>query len=187
MQNPRLASRYAKSLLDLTVHNNSLETTLQDMQLIAAVCRQNHDFISMLRSPIIHSDKKHHIMDAIFGTRIHKTTSVFINLLINKGRESNLPEIADAFIGQYNVMKNIKTVKLTTAVAVDDAMKAKILSKINAGMPANTVEMQTLVDEDLIGGFILEMEDKLFDASVRKHLNDFKTAVADNSYVSTLR
>jgi F-type H+-transporting ATPase subunit delta len=187
MQNPRLASRYAKSLLDLAVGNNTLDITLSDMQYLAAVCRQSHDFINMLRSPIIHADKKHHIMAAIFDERLHKTTSAFVSLLINKGRESNLPEIAESFIAQYNIMKQIRTVTLTTAVAVDDTVKNKILGKIKTSLPEQTVALETAIDSDLIGGFILETEDKLFDASVRKHLNDFKTAVQDNSYVMQLR
>jgi F-type H+-transporting ATPase subunit delta len=187
MQNPRLASRYAKSLLDLTVEQNSLDSTLKDMQTIDRVCKTSHDFTNMLRSPIINADKKHSIITAIFGNSISALSNAFVSLLINKGRESNLPEIAEAFVSQYNVMKNIKTVKLTTAVAVDDKVKNNILEKVLSGMPNNAVELETVVDEKLIGGFVLEMEDKLFDASVRKNLLEFRTAVLDNSYISQLR
>ncbi len=187
MPNPRLAARYAKSLLDLVVEQNSLDTTLADMQLLDRICRTSLDFTNMLRSPIIHADKKHQIMTAVLGKSIHEISLAFMTLLVNKGRESNLPEIASAFIQQYNVMKLIKTVKLTTAVAVDENVKTNILNKVLGGMPNNTVELETVVDETLIGGFVLEMEDKLFDASVRKNLHDFKNAVLDNSYMSQLR
>lgn len=187
MPNPRLAARYAKSLLDLVVEKNNLDVTLADMQLLDRICRSSADFTNMLRSPIIHADKKHQVMTAVLGKHIHTITGEFVKLLVNKGRESNLPEIAQAFISQYNAMKNIKTVKLTTAVAVDEKVKNNILEKVLGGLPNNTVELETAVDEKLIGGFVLEMEDRLFDASVRKNLHDFKTAVQDNSYMSALR
>ena len=61
MQNPRLAARYAKSLLDLAVEQNQLETTLADMQLLENICRQSREFTVMLRSPVIQADKKHAI------------------------------------------------------------------------------------------------------------------------------
>ena len=187
MPNPRLASRYAKSLLDLAVQQNSLDTTLQDMQLLDRVCQTSHDFTNMLRSPIIHADKKHQIMTAIFGNSIHPVSLAFVTLLVNKGRESNLPEIAHAFIQQYNVMHNIKSVKLTTAVVIDENVKKSIMEKVMKGLANDSVQLKTEVDPSLIGGFVLEMEDKLFDASISKHLHDFKTAVLDNSYISQLR
>jgi F-type H+-transporting ATPase subunit delta len=187
MPNPRLASRYAKSLLDLAVEQNSLDATLQDMQLLDRICQHSHDFTSMLRSPIIHTDKKHHIIDAVLGSNIHTLTRTFMALLVNKGRESNLPEIAQAFIEQYNAMKNIKSVKLTTAVAIDEKVKESIMAKVMKNLSNDSIQLKTEVNPSLIGGFVLEMEDKLFDASISKHLHDFKNAVQDNSYISQLR
>jgi F-type H+-transporting ATPase subunit delta len=111
MPNPRLASRYAKSLLDLAVEQNALEATLKDVQLLEATGK-NRDFANMLRSPIIKGDKKQEILKAIFGSNLGQLTQAFVNLLISKGREANLPEIATAFISQYKAMKNIRTVKL---------------------------------------------------------------------------
>lgn len=183
MQNPRLASRYAKSLLDLAVEKNSLESTLKDMQAIHQICEMSHDFEVMLRSPVIKGDKKLSVINAVFKTQnLSDLTNAFITLLVNKGRELNLLEIADAFIEQYNVMNNIRTVKLTTAVPVSDATHSSIMSKVAGFMPNDKVNLKTEVDESLIGGFVLEVEDKLFDASVRKRLNDIRTSLVDHSY-----
>lgn len=186
MQNPRLASRYAKSLLDLAIEQNSLDATLKDVQLLDSICHQSRDFANMLRSPIIKADKKHAIINAVVNGGIGKITQAFINLLVNKGREIYLPEIAHAFIAQYKEMHNIKTVKLTTAVTVDDNIKEAIRQKVASGLPDSKVELHTHVDPELIGGFVLEMEDKLFDASVRRDLHDIRAQLLDNSYVSSL-
>lgn len=184
MQNPRLASRYAKSLLDLAVEQNALDATLQDMTLLDAVSRSSRDFSSMLRSPIIKADKKQAIFDAVLGSRLTPLIKSFVTLLVKKGREGNLPEIAVAFIGQYKELKKIKTVRLITAGPVSDTFKEAIRAKVAANMPDSHIELHTSVDESLIGGFVLEMDDKIVDASVRRDLNDIRSQFTQNIYVS---
>ncbi len=182
MQNPRIASRYAKSVLDLAIEQNSLEATLQDMQQIAHICAISIDFCSMLRSPVINPDKKQAVVGSIFGDTMNPLTKGFVALLVNKGREGVLPEIATEFIDQYKKMKHISTVKLTTAAPVDEQVKEAIRAKVAAGMPGQQVEMEVSVDPELIGGFTLEMDHKLIDASVRRDLNDIKKKFLDKSY-----
>lgn len=186
MQNPRLASRYAKSLLDLAVEKNSLEDTLKDVQLMDAVCRSNRDFEMMLRSPVIKGSKKTAIINAVFKETMHPLTRAFIDLMVNKGREANMPEIAVAFIEQYNQLKNIRTVNLTTAAPVSDQVKNNLLGKLGGVMQGSSISLSTKVDPSLIGGFVLETEGKLFDASVKKKLADIRTNIVDNSYVSKM-
>ncbi|MBX2905079.1 MAG: ATP synthase F1 subunit delta [Taibaiella sp.] len=183
MQNPRLASRYAKSILDLAVERNSLEPALTDMQTLQAICAASHEFRLMLESPVIKGDKKLSILFAVLKSQqLNELTKGFITLLVSKGREHFLPEIATSFVAQYNELKNIKTVKLTTATTVNDAIKNNILAKVAGFMPSNKLKLETSVDESLIGGFVLEMGDKLFDASVKKKLNDVRTKIIDHSY-----
>jgi len=187
MQNPRLASRYAKSLLDLAVEQNSLDATLQDVQLLEGICSQSREFVVMLRSPVIRADKKLQVINAVFASGISELTKAFITLLVNKGREAALPEIARAFVGQYKEMKKVRTVKLTTAAPVLDSVKEAILAKVSAGLTGSSVELNTHVDADLIGGFVLEMDDKLYDASILRELKDIRAGFLKNSYVSELR
>src|SRR5882724_8640788 len=107
MPNPRLASRYAKSLLDLAIETGQLETVYKDMLWLQAVCKSNRDFVTLLKSPVIAGDKKIKILDAVSSNHLSKLTTAFNALLIKKSRESNLPEIATAFISQYKDNKNI--------------------------------------------------------------------------------
>lgn len=187
MQNPRLATRYAKSILDLAVEKNSLEAVLKDMQVLHGICEQSRDFEVMLRSPVINGDKKLSVINEILKRySINEITHAFINLLVAKGRELNLPEIAAAFIGQYNVLKNIRTVRLTTASPMNDTIKKTLSSKISGYMPNDTIDLKTIVDASLIGGFVLEVEDKLYDASVKKSLSDVRSKIIDTSYVTKM-
>ncbi|HRO44114.1 MAG TPA: ATP synthase F1 subunit delta [Flavipsychrobacter sp.] len=187
MQNPRLAARYAKSLLDLAVEQNQLDTTLADVKLLDQIASQSPEFAVVLRSPVIKADKKQAVVEAVLGNRLSPLTKAFVTLLVAKGRESNLVEISRAFIAQYKDLKRIKTVKLTTAVPVSDAVKQKIMQRATATLNNNQVELIEKVNPDIIGGFVLEMDDKLFDASIRRDLNDVRAQFKKNIYVSQLR
>jgi len=187
MQNPRLATRYAKSLLDLAVEKNSVEPVLRDMRLLNEICAISQEFAVMLRSPVVPGEKKIAVINEVIkGREVNDLTYAFVKLLITKGREANLAEVAAAFITQYNTLRNIKIVKLTTAVPMPAALKESITNKVASLMPKDTVNLTTTVDEQLIGGFVLEMDDKLFDASVRKSLNEVRSKIVDHSYESKL-
>ena len=107
MNNPRLAGRYAKSLLDLAVEQNQLDTVYADVKLLRAIIKGNPDFVSVLRSPVINSDKKEKIIQSIINGRVGNLISLFIQLLIRKTRESNLPEIITAFFIAFLLVKLI--------------------------------------------------------------------------------
>jgi F-type H+-transporting ATPase subunit delta len=187
MQNPRLATRYAKSLLDLAVERDSVESSLKDMHLLNSICSQSRDFAIMLRSPIISGDKKLSVINlALKNYGVSDLTYTFISLLVTKGRELNLPEIAEAFIAQYNELKNIRTVNLTTAVVMDAGIKKSIETKISGYMPNDTIDLKVNTDESLIGGFVLEVENRLYDASIKKSLSDIRSKIIDSSYVSKI-
>ena len=186
MQNPRLASRYAKSLIDIAQEQNILEAVKGDMELIARICNSNHDFVLMLKSPVVKADKKAAVIHAVLDGKVQKVTIAFISLLVNKGREFYLPEIAETFSLQYKELKNIRTVNLTTAIAIDEDLKKMIHDKVAASVQDGHIELETNVDEDLIGGFTLEIGDKLFDASIRRDLVDIKNQFTKNLYVADI-
>ncbi len=187
MPNPRLASRYAKSLIDLSVERNQLELVYTDMKYLQAVCKASKEFMNFLVSPIIKADKKEAIITAVTKGNIGELTTAFIKLLVVKGRESDLYEISGAFINQYNEIKGILTVKLTTAVAISDTLKQSIETKVNDTNASGSVELETAVDDKLIGGFILEFDNKLVDASILRDLKDVKKQFMKNDYVQAMR
>lgn len=187
MQNPRLSQRYAKSLIDLASEMDQLEPVHEDILLLQSVCNQSREFIMMLKSPIISDDKKNKIIDAVTSDKISKLTQTFIKLLGSKNRESNLPDIITSFIEQYNKLKGIHKVKLTTASPVTEEVKNSFIQKIKRDAAIKNIKLETIIDEKLIGGFVLEMDGKLIDASISRDLNDVKKQFANNDYIHKLR
>jgi F-type H+-transporting ATPase subunit delta len=109
----------------------------------------------------------------------------FFNILLTKGREAYLPDIAVTFLAQYKKMKHISTVKLITANPLEegalDAIKAKLVESTTT---EDKVEISVEVDPDLIGGFVIEFEDNIYDASVSTKLDELKKGFRDNKYIS---
>jgi len=187
MLNPRLAGRYAKSLIDLAIDRNQLEIVYNDMQYLQAVCKASREFVRLLKSPVISIDKKSSAIKAVTAGKVSELTGAFNILLINKNREFYLPEIADAFIDQYNAIKGIHKVKLTTAAPVSEDVKRSIVSKIIKETSLEHIELESAVREELIGGFILEYDNNLVDVSVQRDLRDLKAQFDKNIYVQQIR
>lgn len=187
MPNPRLAARYAKSLIGLANERNQLETVYKDMLYLQTICKGSRDFVSLLKSPVVNTDKKLAIMDAVGGSNVGELTNAFNKLLVSKGREEYLPEIITAFIEQYKVQKGIYTVKLTTASPVSEEVKQAIVSKVQSQTSMKQVDLKTEVKEELIGGFTLEMGGTLVDASILYDLNKIKAQFMNNDFVYKLR
>lgn len=187
MSNPRLAARYAKSLIDLANEKGQLEEVYTDMQTLQTICKGNRDFINLLKSPIIKAGIKKKIVEAVTTGKIGAITSAFNSLLIGKGRESNLPEIINAFIDQYKIQKNIYTVKLTTAVPASEELKNEILSHLRKTTAMEKIDLDTKVDPDIIGGFVLQVGDKLVDASISYDLKSIARQFENNDFVYKVR
>lgn len=187
MLNPRLAARYAKSLIDLAIEKGQLETVYADMLWLRAVCKNSREFVNVLRSPVIKADKKEKIVAAVTENKVSILTASFNRLLITKHRESNLPEIINAFISQYKVNKEIHIVKLTTAAPVSEEVKSRIISQVKNTSDMKNIELETEVDESLIGGFVLQAGDKLVDASIAYDLKHIARQFENNDFVYKVR
>lgn len=182
----RIASRYAKSLIELAVEQDKLERIHEDVDSFNQVVK-NRDFYLLLKSPIVKGDKKRQIMKLIFTGKYDELTMAFLNILINKGREAYLPEIGAEFVKQYKAIKHISTVTLTTATALsDDTIEAIRQKLIESNATDEKVEINTAVDSELLGGFTLEFDDYLYDASVAHKLNQLRDEFDDNLYVSLI-
>lgn len=186
MSNARLAGRYAKSLLGLAQEQGQLEVVYADMKYIHAVCNASSDFVNLLRSPIIKADQKNSIINSVTKDKVSLLTNSFTVLLVKKGRERDLPEMATAFIEQYNALKGIHQVTLTTAVEVSSDLKKSIEDKVKAENKFATVELTTKTDDALIGGFVLEFNNNLVDASIARDLRDIKKQFLSNEYVGKI-
>ena len=182
MSELRVASRYAKSLLDLAEERGELEQVKQDMDLFSKTLGENRDLRLLLRNPIVKHDKKLAILRAIFGGKVTAMTEKFFSIVTQHNRESSLVFIGDEFLKQYNLMRGMQVAQVTTAAPLDAATRQQLerLVREQAGLPQ--VTLQEKVDENLIGGFVLRIGDRLIDDSVSYRLRKLRTEFSKNPY-----
>lgn len=185
MKETKVAKRYAKALFDLAVEQNILEKIKADALLISNVCVSNHDFMMVLQSPIIKDVKKIIIMNKVFGDKIQKMTMAFLKIITRNKRESIIPETASQFIEIYKEHKNIISAELITAVKLGSEVSDKINSLLKEQTKAE-IELNENVDDSLIGGFVLEFDEKQYDASVVKYLHKLRKEFDKNLYTKGL-
>lgn len=172
MKGTKTASRYATALLEIAIEQNKLEQVASDMNYLLEANNETVDFQLLINSPVINSDKKIAIFNEIFG-QFEDVSMSFIKLITKNRRESYLPTIAESFDKQLKEHKGIVPVTIISAATLDEAVKNSIISKVE-GSVKGQLEVKELIDESLIGGFIVQMGDKRIDASVANQFNNLK-------------
>jgi len=178
MSEIKVAGRYAKSLIDLAVENNALQESYNDMVLFEKVVDETPELEAILKNPIVPLDKKTGILTGIFADKVSKLTIAFFKIVVNKGRSAILFATAKQFVQQYNLIKGIVTADVTTATALSAAAKEQIVAIVKRELNANEVIVNEKINGKLIGGFILKVGDKQFDASIASGLSKLKKEFA---------
>ncbi len=184
MKNVRASHRYAKALLDLSIERNIIQSVYEDAQTFVSICKESREFILFLKSPVIKPSQKKSLIETIFKSKFNELTYAFFNIVISKGRESILPEIAYAFIEEYKQHKGIVTAEVTTAVPLDNNTKSSIISLLNKNK--QEVEIIEKIDSSILGGFIIKVGDKQINQSVKSKLLQLKYEFSQNLYESKL-
>lgn len=183
MSDVRVASRYAKSLLELAVEQGKVEEVHKDMILVDTICNQNRDFALVLKNPTIKNDKKKAILEAIFGGKVCDLTMAIFDIITRKNRESVLPSIAKEFHHQYNIYKGIEIATVTTAVKLDDGLRASFKKIVMQISDQKKVELEEIVDENIIGGYVLKVGDRQLDDSIKSKIKELELKFSKNEYI----
>lgn len=172
MNDSKISVRYSRALFQSALDKKILDSVNRDMILISEVCKvaETKEF---LRSPIIIPSKKTEIFHKILGGNVETITLSLIDMVVKNGRESYLPAIARVFIHETLKYKGITRSVITTAVPVDEKVKEQISAMISKVF-STKVELEEVIDPEIIGGFILRVDDNYIDASVRNKLNKIK-------------
>ena len=185
MSDSKVAVRYAKSLYSLGMEQGLVDQLLADMSLFVQTVKDNHNLNSLIKSPIIPGLKKKEILTEIFKGHFQKLTTLFIDLIVQKGREKDLVSIAQAYISEYKKAHGIKEASVISAVALSPELKQQVQAKAEQ-IAGGKVTLAEKVDPSLIGGFILNIKDLQLDESVKTKFSKLKEQLMDTSYVSKI-
>jgi len=173
MDHSAIAVRYAKALFATAKEKGLLETLKTDIELVFDVCNESADFILLLESPIVKTSKKSKLISSIFKGKVNDLTLSFLLLIANNKREVHIPGICRNFLGLTRKDQNIKSALLTTASEINSESISKIVELLSKELNA-TIELSTKVKPEIVGGLILRIDDKQYDASISTQLKKIK-------------
>jgi F-type H+-transporting ATPase subunit delta len=168
----RAAIRYAKAILDIATTNNNAVAVNADMKTIVSAVKESYELNDFLTNPIISGTIKQNALSEIFPSLQAESKGLFHLLLANK-RFEILPAIATKFNELFDVASGVETAVVTTAVPMTAELEAQVLNKIKE-FSNKTITIQNKIDESIIGGFILRIGDKQFNASIANKLQQLK-------------
>lgn len=166
-----ISVRYARALLKSATALKQDAEVYQEMQMLYNSYLQVPQLRFTIDNPMLSKEKKQDIVETAAGSNICEQTRRFFHLVLKEGREEMLQLMAASYITLYRRENNITRGKLITAVAVSDQIETKMKQMVEH-KTNGTVEFNTEVDPDIIGGFILEYDTYRMDASVKSKLNN---------------
>ncbi|TCK67769.1 ATP synthase F1 subcomplex delta subunit [Winogradskyella wandonensis] len=168
----RAAIRYAKAVLSLARDQKAEEAVNNDMKSIVNAIAQSKELHQMLQSPVVRSSEKKAVLSSVFATANSNTTNLIDTLISNK-RLALLNDVATSYTHLYDELRGSQLAKVTTAVPLTDELKTKVLAKVKE-LTGKEAQVENIIDESILGGFILRVGDKQYNASIANKLNKLK-------------
>ncbi len=172
MNESQISVRYAKALFQSASAQQLLDRVYSDMEMITDIC-QVEEFQYLLAVPSLPASDKCRISDSVFREALSELSLSMIHLVIENKREMYLPAIARNFRDLYRKAKGIRAATLVTAQPLDKEEADQIRKVIKSAFREEVMLTQSL-DEEIIGGFVLTIEDMQYDASVARSLQKMK-------------
>jgi len=177
MSSTRAAIRYAKAILDMANSKSAANEVSQDMTLIATTINGNLELNTFIQNPTIKVEVKESALLEVF-TSVNNVTKGLFHLLLENKRFEILGSIAVEYNKLFDEANGVEVAKVTTAIAITPELEAKVLAKI-AEFSNKKVTIENIVDASIIGGFILRIGDKQYNASVANRLQVLKRELSN--------
>lgn len=170
MSGHKVSIRYAASLLDLAVNNKNLDAVSGDMALVSDTLTDNSQLVRIISSPVVRPNIKLSIIEDIFKSRINSDSLKFLKFIILKNRENLLKNIVERFLQLKDEYLGIVNVEVRAIVKFTTGQENKLISNLESFLHKK-IKVKYIIDNELIGGFIVRVGDTVFDASLKHQLD----------------
>ena len=176
MNESKISVRYAKALFEAALSADNLDIVRADILMINEQIKEVEELKILIESPVISTSEKRKAFKAVFSEKIQKLTMDFIDLMTNNKREFYLESAFRYFNELYKKSKAIKSAEITTAVTLDSVSRQKIETIIRSIFKVD-IELTTKVNEDIIGGLVIRVDDQQYDLSVASKLREIENSL----------
>lgn len=183
MSGTRAALRYAKAILSIALEQQKEVEVYDDLMLVAKTIDDSIELQLLLKNPILKSEIKKVALNEVFSNKISKLAYKLIDLLVQNKRLPILSEVTKQYIIIYDELKGIEVAKVTTAVPLTESLIQQVLIKVKE-ITGKQATIQSIINPDIIGGFILRVGDIQYDASIANKLQLLKRQFESESFSS---
>ncbi|HCN49833.1 MAG TPA: ATP synthase F1 subunit delta [Chryseobacterium sp.] len=173
MLTSKVAKRYAQGLLDFTNESGQTAAVFSEMKDVVKIMIESKDLNKFFLTPYIDAKKKIEVANEIFKG-LSASSQNLIRLVIKHGRENQLKNIAQEFINKVEDINGVQRVTLTTATQLSKENIDQILRSTNLVNANSNFDLKLIINQDILGGYILRVGDQQVDASVKTKLNQVK-------------
>lgn len=169
-----VSNTYGQALFELAVEEGKEELFLEEVGELKKILSDNPEFNSLMNHPKILKEEKLAVIDQVFQGRISDELTGFLHLIVSKDRYGEIDAILDYYIEQIKKLKGIGIAYVTTAAALSEAKQKEVEEKLLSTTSYRQMEMHFRVDEDIIGGMIIRIGDRVVDSSIQTKLFELK-------------
>ena len=181
MNESKISVHYARALFKLAKEKDILKQIADDSTLLFESINTSAEFHKFLKDPLMYPSKKKAIMQQTFADNISEISMDFLNLIFTKQREEYLPLILRNYLSYYRKETGIKEATITTAVPLSESVSQTLTEKISRRLNTQ-VDLTQYTNREVIGGFILRIEDMQIDASLATHLRHIRQRLVKARY-----
>ena len=164
------SKNYAEALAEIATDNViSYDGIKNDLNTVSAIIKNSPDLKNVLENITIATEVKNSIIDEVFRNQVNDKIVNFLKILTNKNKFSDFEDIKSDFETIYNDVNNIKLVDVTSAVALSEDQKQRVVEKLQAKLNKKIIA-NWLQDEDIIGGLIIKIDDNVINSSLKNRL-----------------
>ncbi len=173
MSEQTVLRRYANALYQEAERRGCVEAIDEDIDLLRTTLEETREFARFVESPAIPQDKKKDVFRALLDERVHELTLRFMELLVEKDRETLLSSLLDTYRTLRDDMMNIVEVQARTPKPLAESERDKLIQRLEA-MTGKTIRLEVNENPDLIGGLVIRIGDRVYDGSVRQKLENLR-------------
>lgn len=174
MDNGLIPRRYAKALYKFAKEHGSTLAVYDEMKEVISAFEKNPELQKTLANPFVSNDDKAALLKAAAGAKVENDYLGFIKMLLEMRRENFMYLIALAYRDLYRKENKISQVRITTAVALPDVEMQKLRSMVEKAFPGRKLEYADGINPDLIGGFVIDVDDARMDASISNEIEQLR-------------
>ena len=167
-----ISNRYAKAIFQYAMERKEENRLRGELEIMSEQFFAVPMLTKVLDDPTVSPAVKIDVLTNAAGKNVSDTCKQVIRLIVKNGRARYMQSIALMYDKVFRKAKNRVIMKLTTTEPASNNIENKLVDLVKYNK--EQVDFAAKTDEDIIGGFILEIEDLRLDASIRNQLNQLR-------------